>query len=39
MKKSVKTSKDLLKDCLIALDDILDVCSYCFYVMLASLAR
>jgi len=37
--KSVKASKYLLKRCLIALDEILDVCSSCLKVMLASLAR
>ena len=37
--KSVKTSKDLLKGWLIALDEILTVCSPCFWVMLANLAR
>jgi len=37
--KSVKASKDLLKGFLIALDEILDVCNSCFYVMLASLVR
>ena len=39
MKKSIKTSKDLLTGCLIALDEILGVCSSCFKVMQESLAR
>jgi len=37
VKKSVKTSKDLLKGCLIALDEILDVCSSFFLVMLGKI--
>jgi len=30
VKKSAKTNKDLFKGCLIALDEIPDVCSSCF---------
>ena len=38
MKNSAKASKVLLKERLIILDEIPDICGPCFYVTLASLA-